>query len=105
MLVSVSERTREIGLLRAVGVARRQILAAFVTEAAIISGLGGLIGLALGFALVRLGVHRDPVFQASPPAWAVAAAMAVALGVGLVFGMLPAWQATKLDPVLALGRR
>ncbi len=105
MLVSVSERTSEIGLLRAVGAARRQILAAFVTEAAIISGLGGLIGLALGYGLVGLGVRLYPVFQASPPAWAVAAAMAVALGVGVIFGMLPAWQATKLDPVLALGRR
>jgi putative ABC transport system permease protein len=105
MLVSVSERTREIGLLKAVGVARRQILAAFVTEAAIISGLGGLIGLAMGFALVHLGARLYPVFQASPPAWAIAAAMAVSLGVGIVFGMLPAWRATKLDPVLALGRR
>ncbi len=105
MLVSVSERTREIGLLKAVGVARRQILAAFVTEAAIISGLGGLLGLALGFALVQLGVRLYPVFEASPPAWAVAAAMAVSLGVGVVFGMLPAWRATRLDPVLALGRR
>ena len=105
MLVSVSERTREIGLLKAVGVARRQILAAFVTEAAIISGLGGLLGLALGFALVHLGVRLYPVFQATPPAWAVVAAMAVSLGVGVVFGLLPAWRATKLDPVLALGRR
>jgi putative ABC transport system permease protein len=105
MLVSVSERTREIGLLKAVGVARRQILAAFVTEAAIISGLGGLIGLALGFGLVHLGVRLYPIFPASPPAWAVAAALAVSLGVGVVFGMLPAWRATRLDPVLALGRR
>ncbi len=105
MLVSVSERTREIGLLKAVGVARRQILAAFVTEAAIISGFGGLLGLALGFALVHLGVRLYPVFEASPPVWAIAAAMAVSLGVGVVFGMLPAWRATKLDPVLALGRR
>ena len=105
MLVSVSERTREIGLLKAVGVARRQILAAFLTEAAIVSGLGGLLGLALGFGLVDLGERLYPVFEASPPAWAVAAAMAVSLGVGVVFGLLPAWQATKLDPVLALGRR
>ena len=105
MLVSVSERTREIGLLKAVGVARRQILAAFVTEAAIISSFGGLIGLALGFALVHLGVTLFPVFEASPPAWAVAAALGVSLGVGVVFGMLPAWRATRLDPVLALGRR
>ena len=46
-----------------------------------------------------------PVFEASPPTWAIAAAMAVSLGVGIVFGMLPAWRATRLDPVLALGRR
>ena len=105
MLVSVSERTREIGLLKAFGVARRQILAAFLTEAAIISGLGGLLGLALGFGLVRLGVTLYPVFPASPPAWAVAAALAVSLGVGVVFGVLPARRATRLDPVLALGRR
>jgi putative ABC transport system permease protein len=105
MLVSVSERTREIGLLKAVGVARSQILAAFVTEAAIISGLGGLTGLGLGFGLVHLGLRLYPVFQANPPAWAVAAAMAVSVGVGVAFGILPAWRAAKLDPVLALGRR
>ena len=63
---------------------------------------GGLLGLALGFGLVNLGVRLYPVFQASPPAWAVAAAMAVSLGVGVVFGLYPAWRAANMDPVEAL---
>ncbi|MFQ5744286.1 MAG: ABC transporter permease [Acidobacteriota bacterium] len=105
MLVSVSERTEEVGLLKAVGVRRGQILAVFLTEAVLLSSAGGLLGLAAGWAAVRLLVQIYPVVPASPPAWAVAAALAVSIGVGVLFGVLPARRATRLDPVAALVRR
>jgi putative ABC transport system permease protein len=105
MLVSVSERTREVGLLKALGVGRRQIILVFLTEAALISSAGGLIGLAAGWVLVRLLVRLYPALPASPPAWAVAAALGVSLAVGVTFGLLPARRASRLDPVLALAGR
>ena len=105
MLVSVAERTREVGLLKALGVGRRQILSIFLTEAALISSLGGLLGLALGWSAIRIVVGLFPVFPASPPAWAVWAALAVSIGVGVLFGLLPARRASLLDPVQALSGR
>ena len=105
MLVSVSERTREVGLLKALGVARGQILAAFLTEAALISTAGGLLGLGLGWSAVKVMVGVFPALPASPPAWAVWAALGTSLAVGLFFGLLPARRATRLDPVAALGGR
>lgn len=102
MLVSVSERTREVGLLKALGVGRRQILSIFLTEAALISSLGGLLGLGLGWLAIRLLVRMYPMFPASPPAWAVWAALFVSLAVGVTFGLLPARRASRLEPVLAL---
>ncbi len=105
MLVSVSERTQEVGLLKAVGVARRQILAVFLAEAGLLSTAGGLLGLAVGWVLVRVLVGVFPALPASPPAWAVTAALAVSVGVGVVFGLLPARRATRLDPIAALARR
>jgi putative ABC transport system permease protein len=105
MLVSVSERTREVGLLKALGVGRRQILSVFLAEAALISSLGGLVGLVLGWLGVRILVGIYPVFPASPPAWAVGAALSVSIGVGITFGLLPARRASRLDPVLALAGR
>jgi putative ABC transport system permease protein len=105
MLVSVSERTREVGLLKAVGAARRQILALFLTEAVLLAATGAAVGLALGFALVRIFVAIYPSFPASPPLWAIAAVFLVALFVGAVFGVLPARRATDLDPVAALAGR
>ncbi len=105
MLVSVSERTREVGLLRAVGAGRRQVLSAFLTEAALLSTAGGLLGLATGWGVVRLLVGIFPALPASPPTWAVAAALALSLGVGILFGWLPARRAAGLDPVQALAGR
>lgn len=105
MLVSVSERTREVGLLRAVGVGRRQVLALFLAEAGLLSAAGGLAGLAVGFAAVRVLVGIFPALPAAPPAWAVASALGLALSVGLVFGLLPARRAARLDPVAALAGR
>jgi putative ABC transport system permease protein len=105
MLVSVSERTREIGLLKALGADRRQILLAFLAEAVLLSSLGGVLGLVLGFAAVQALVAYYPALPASPPAWAVAAAFSLSVAVGAVFGVLPARRATRLDPVAALAGR
>lgn len=105
MLVSVSERTSEVGLLKALGARPRQVMALFLAEAVIISAAGGLAGLALGYGLVRAMVLVWPVFPASPPWWAVVAAVLTSLLVGVVFGALPARRAMRLDPVAALSRR
>jgi putative ABC transport system permease protein len=102
MLVSVSERTSEVGLLKAVGARRRQILAIFLIEAAILSTTGGLVGLALGTGLVELGNALYPVVHAATPWWAVIAVLALSLGTGILFGVLPAWRAARLDPVASL---
>jgi len=102
MLVSVSERTDEVGLLKAVGATGRQILAIFLLEAAMLSSVGGLLGLVLGTALVLLGNALYPAVDAATPLWAIGAVMALSLGTGVVFGVLPAWRASRLDPVAAL---
>jgi len=105
LLVAVSERTAEIGLLRAVGASRRQVLACFLTEAVLLSGLGGAVGLAAGAAGVRILVGLWPALPAAPPAWAIGAAVALSLAVGATFGWLPARRAASLDPVRALSGR
>jgi putative ABC transport system permease protein len=105
MLVSVSERTREVGLMRALGVRRRQVLAVFLTESALLSAVGGLLGLAAGWGAVRILVRIFPALPASPPVWAVAAALTLSLAVGVLFGWLPARRAARLDPVAALAGR
>jgi putative ABC transport system permease protein len=105
MLVSVSERTAEIGLLKAVGASRREILACFLAEAAMLSSAGGVAGLAVGWLGVRVLVGVFPALPASPPAWAVVSALVLSVAVGSVFGLLPARRATRLDPVVALSGR
>jgi putative ABC transport system permease protein len=105
MLVSVAERTREIGLLKALGAGRGQILAVFLAEAVLLSTSGGLLGLLVGWLGVRVLVAVFPAFPAAPPHWAVAAAFALSVIVGAVFGVLPARRATRLDPVAALAGR
>ncbi len=105
MLVSVSERTREIGLLKALGVTRRQIVGVFLTEAAMISAAGGLSGLAVGVGVGALATHFYPEFPIQPPVWAAVAAVGVSAAVGLLFGSFPARNAARLDPVAALMRK
>lgn len=105
MLVSVSERTREIGLLKALGATARQVIAAFLVESAILSTAGGVAGLAAAFGATRLLRALYPSFPAHAPGWAVATAVALSISVGLVFGALPARRAARLDPVAALARR
>lgn len=102
MLVSVAERTGEVGLLKALGAGRRQILAVFLVEAVILSSAGGAVGLAAGYGAARLLARLFPALPASPPVWAVASALALAVIVGGVFGLLPARRAAELDPVEAL---
>lgn len=104
MLVATSERTPEIGLLRALGAGRRQILSAFLIEAVLLAGCGGVLGLVLGGLAVRLMVGLFPALPAVPPLWAVISAFTVSLLVGAVFGLLPARRAADLDPVEALAK-
>jgi putative ABC transport system permease protein len=102
MLVSVSERSREVGLLKALGATEGQILALFLAEAVLLSTAGGVLGLAAGFAGDRLLMAIYPGFPLEPPHWAVAGAVALSLAVGMVFGAFPARRAARLDPVAAL---
>lgn len=105
MLVAVSERRSEIGLLKALGASNRQVLAVFLVEAVLLSSAGGVAGVVAGAALVQALVEVFPQFPAAPPPWAVAAALVLALAVGVLFGVWPARRATALDPVAALARR
>jgi putative ABC transport system permease protein len=105
MLVSVSERTREIGLLKALGATQRQILTVFLIEAALISTGGGLLGLGIGIGVGQIAQQIFPDFPVQPPLWAVVAALGVSSSVGLLFGGIPARSASRLDPVEALMRQ
>ena len=101
MLIAVSERQREIGVRRAVGATRTDILWQFLVEAATISLLGGLVGTALGVAggiVVTLRQDMAPALLWTTIAWAVA----LSISVGLVFGLQPAWKAANTDPIDAL---
>ncbi|WP_240911534.1 ABC transporter permease [Paludisphaera soli] len=102
MLVSVSERTREIGLRKAVGAGRRDILAQFLAEAVTLSMLGGGIGVALGFGLCALASLHPKMVDVVVPWWAVALGFGISAGTGTLFGMLPAVKAALLNPIDAL---
>jgi putative ABC transport system permease protein len=101
MLVAVMERTREIGLRKAVGATRVAVMVQFLVEAVVLTLMGGLAGVALGF-LIRLGVDLGTPLPASVPAWAVPMALGICCGVGIFFGFYPAFRASGLDPVEAL---
>src|SRR5438874_2827806 len=102
MLVSVTERTREIGVRKAVGATSRDIVTQFLTEAVVLTGLGGLLGMGLGWSLSMLVRVIFPNLPTAVPLWAAALGVAVSVGVGLFFGIWPAGKAAKLDPVVAL---
>jgi putative ABC transport system permease protein len=101
MLIAVSERRREIGVRRAVGATRRDIMLQFLIEAATVSMVGGLLGVALGLGGATLAAAQQqlpPVFM-----WdAVVSAVLLSVGIGLVFGLQPAWKAANIDPIEAL---
>ncbi len=102
MLMSVTERTREIGVRKAMGARRRDIIRQFLTEAITLTGAGGGIGVLIGIgisALINLTLPRLP---SSVPLWAIFLGVGSSMTVGLFFGMYPAWKAAKLDPVEAL---
>jgi putative ABC transport system permease protein len=101
MMISVTERTREIGVRKALGATRREILFQFLVEAASLTLLGGSIGLALG-ALIAWAVGRFTPVPAEVPLWSVVAAVLVSAITGVFFGMYPATKASRLDPVEAL---
>jgi len=105
MLVSVTQRTSEIGLMKALGATAGAIRAAFLTEAALLSVAGGLLGFAIGHAGAAVIRYLYPTYPAFPPDWAVLAGLGTSLLTGLVFGVLPARRAARLDPVLALAKR
>ena len=103
MLVSVTERTREIGICKAIGAKRHHILMQFLIEALLLSLLGGLIGLAAGFGLGTLIASSIPGFpSATIPFWSIALALGFSGFVGVLFGILPAAKAANLDPIDAL---
>jgi putative ABC transport system permease protein len=105
MIVSVTQRTAEIGLLKALGARRKTISRAFVCEAAMLSLAGAVVGLVLGVAVTRIAAAIYPALRAPVPTWALLAAVSVALGVGVLFGVWPSRRAARLDPVAALARR
>jgi putative ABC transport system permease protein len=103
MLVSVKERTREIGICKAIGARSRDILMQFLVEAVTLSLLGGMLGLVIGYLLGTMIAALIPDFPpAVVPWWAVVLAMVFSGGVGVVFGVVPASQAARLDPIEAL---
>lgn len=102
MLIAVAQRVKEIGLLKALGAPGRQIRQLFFAEAALLSGVGSLAGLVLGYAGSMIIGQIYPSLPVSPPWWAVLAACGTALGTGILFSVWPARRAARLDPVAAL---
>ena len=99
MLVSVTERTREIGVRKAIGARRRDIVAQFLIEAGTLTGLGGILGIVVGSGLALLIQTLMPTYI---PLWAPIVGFVVSVGLGVVFGLWPAWKAARLNPIEAL---
>ncbi len=102
MLVSVTERTREIGLRKSVGARRRDILLQFLTEAVVLSTVGGLIGIGLGYGIGLLASLHPQMVEVKVPIWSVVLALGFSAGVGIFFGIVPAFKAAIVHPIDAL---
>jgi putative ABC transport system permease protein len=101
MLVSVAERTREIGIRMSIGARERDILVQFMVEAVVLTAIGGILGIFFG-STSTLAIGRALAYPMKPsPSW-LGVAFGVSVAIGLVFGFLPAWRAAKLDPITAL---
>ncbi len=101
MLASVTERTREIGIRRAIGARRKQIIGQFLIETVVLSVTGGMIGIGIGLLIPWL----ITIFAGMPTVvtmWSVLLSVVISIGVGVVFGMYPAMRAANLDPIVAL---
>lgn len=105
MLVAVAQRTNEVGVLKAIGAAPRQIVLLFLAEAALLSIFGAFAGLALGMAGGWALTQIYPTLNMLPPLWAIVTGIGVAICTGLLFGILPARRAARLDTILALSKR
>jgi putative ABC transport system permease protein len=99
MLVSVTERTREIGVRKAMGARRRDIIVQFLIEAATLTGLGGLLGIIVGSVIALL---IQMIMPTHIPLWSPVVGFVVSVGLGLTFGLWPAWKAARLNPIEAL---
>jgi len=102
MLVSVTERTREIGVRKAIGARRMDIIGQFLAEAMALTGVGGMLGIIFAVLITMLIGALVPALPASVPSWAIITAFSVSVAVGLFFGVWPAVKAARLDPVEAL---
>lgn len=103
MLLSVAGRIKEIGIRKAIGARRQDILIQFLSESATLSLLGAAIGILLGLA-IGAAVDRFSPLPAAVPMWAIGLALFVGLFVGIASGIYPAWKAASQDPIVALGR-
>jgi putative ABC transport system permease protein len=101
MLASVTERTREIGIRRAIGAKRRQIVGQFLIETTVLSTIGGLVGIGIGVLIPFVITHRTGMPTVVTPI-SVALSFGISMAVGIVFGLYPAIRAASLDPIVAL---
>jgi len=101
MLVSVTERTREIGVRKALGATRKDIALQFLVEAVTLTGVGGAIGIATGLGIAML-VRLVFDFPAAAPLWSIVLGFGVSTAIGLIFGLWPALKAASLDPIESL---
>src|SRR5262249_46317463 len=102
MLVSVTERTREIGVRKAIGATKKDIIFQFLVEAMTLTGVGGVLGILLAIATSYIIIALVPALPASIPSWAVITGFTVSVSIGLIFGVWPARKAARLDPIEAL---
>jgi len=105
MLIAVTQRRREIGLLKALGATGRQILLAFLTEAVLLALGGAALGVAVGQLARNVALQLYPAIPFQAPWWALIAAPATAVITAMLFTIVPARRAARLDPVQALSRR